>query len=78
MPTNRVMIERRNVVRPDYVVLLAAFRTGDPLPKTTWNSDRTVLSIDLGDGVVDTIAFDRSHNDHRTRLTFERSGKTAP
>ena len=78
VPTNRVMIERRNVVRPDYVVLLAAFRTGDPLPKTTWNSDRTVLSIDLGDGVVDTIAFDRSHNDHRTRLTFERSGKTAP
>jgi len=72
VPTNRVLIERRSVVRPDYVVLLAPFRTGEPLPRTTWNGDRTVLSIDLGTA-VDTNTFDRSRDDHRTRLEFTRS-----
>jgi hypothetical protein len=78
VPTNRVLIERRNVVRPDYVVLLAPFRTGEPLPKATWNSDRTVLSIDLGDGAVDGISFDRTRDDHRTRLAFSRTEKGRP
>ena len=58
--------------------LLAIETTCDETAAAIITRDRTVLSIDLGDGVVDTIAFDRSHNDHRTRLTFERSGKTAP
>lgn len=69
VPTNRVLIERRGVPRPDYVVLLFPFRTGETLPATSWNDDRSVLTIDLGSAGTETIRFDRGHPDHRTRLS---------
>ena len=72
VPTNRLLIERRGVARPDYMVLLFPFRTGERLPTTTWNADRTVLSIDLGKAGVDTIHVERDRPDHRTRLRLER------
>jgi hypothetical protein len=79
VPTNRLLIERRGVARPDYVVLLFPFKTGESLPTTAWNDARTSLSIDLGAGKIDTIAFDRTRADGRTRITMtKRSPATAP
>jgi hypothetical protein len=69
VPTNRVLIERRGVARPDYTVLLFPFRTGENLPATSWNADRTELTIDLGTAGVETIRFQRGGPDHRTRIT---------
>ena len=73
VPSNRVLIERRGVARPDYAVLLFPFRTGEPPPETSWNRDRTSLTITLGASGVDTIRFDRGRPDHRTRLEFSRA-----
>ncbi len=71
VPTNRLLIERRRVARPDYVVLLVPFRTGERLPLTTWNEPRTELTLDFGAGRVETIHFDRTSRDGRTRLRRE-------
>lgn len=68
VPTNRLLIERRGVARPDYVVLLFPFMTGDRLPATTWNDRRTELSLDFGAGKRETIEFERGRADGRTRL----------
>lgn len=75
VPTNRVMIERRGVSRPDYTVLLFPFRTGEHAPVTTWSAARDTLSIDLGPAGRDTIRFDRGQPDNRTRLTIHREGR---
>jgi hypothetical protein len=72
VPTNRVLIERRDVVRPDYTVLLFPFRTGEALPATSWNANRTELTIDKGPAGTDTIRFERGAKDNRTRLRVER------
>ena len=72
IPTNRLLIDRNQVVTPGYVVLLFPFRTGESAPRTVWNKERTELTIDAGGGQADRIAFDRNNADHRTRLTFSR------
>jgi len=72
VPTNRLLIERRNVTRPDYTVFLLPFRTGERLPETAWNGDCSALTVNLGAAGVDTIRFDRREADHRTRLRLER------
>ena len=48
-------------------------------PTTSWNSDGTVLTVHVG-GQTDTITFDYSNADHRTRLvSFNRTeGHAAP
>jgi hypothetical protein len=74
VPTNRVLIERRGVARPDYVVLLFPFRTGEPLPQTAWDSARGTLSIRVADGDEHAIAFDRTAPDRRTQLSWSRRG----
>lgn len=73
--SNRLIIERRNVAEPNYTVLLFPYLTGEPLPKTVWNKERTELTIDFGDGTVDKITFDRANPDHRTRLTVKRNNQ---
>ena len=55
--SNRLVIERVDVVDPQYQILLFPFREGEALPVTTWNAGRTVLSISLGTGVVDEVTF---------------------
>ena len=70
--SNRVIIERNGVAKPGYTVLMFPFRTGEAMPVTAWNADRTVLTIHLGDDHTDRIRFNRTNPDHRTRLTFER------
>ena len=73
--TNRLFIDRNNVVEPHYNVLLYPYRTGETLPVTTWDKAAGAVKIDLGDGTIDTIVFDRTNPDHRTRLSFTRPGQ---
>ena len=71
---NRLFIERDSVVDPKYKVLLFPFRTGESLPKTTWNADHTELSVDKGNGDIDILRFTQDPVDHRTlvELTHPR------
>ena len=43
----RLVIASRSVA-PDYRILLYPMRTGDPLPVTSWNADKTRLTIEAG------------------------------
>ena len=43
----RLVIASRSVA-PDYRILLYPMRAGDPLPVTTWNADKTRLTIESG------------------------------
>ena len=70
---HRAFICRNQVVEPKFKVLLFPFRTGDKLPETKWNGDHSKLTIDFGNGKTDTISFDNSNPDHRTRVQFSRS-----
>jgi hypothetical protein len=70
---HRAFICRNQVVEPKFKVLLFPFRTGEKLPETKWNADHSKLSIDFGNGKTDTISFDSSNPDHRTRVNFNRS-----
>ena len=67
--SNRLFIERQQVVDPRFKVLLFPFRTGETLPVTTWNHDRTILSIDHGKGKVDRISCVPPLRDGRTIIT---------
>ena len=80
VPSNRVMIPRVNVVSPAYKVLLFPYLTGENTPVTSWNANKTVLTVDLSNGTVDQITFDSTHADHRTRVSgFSRiKGHAAP
>ncbi len=69
---NSLTIERQSVVEPQFKVLLFPFRTGEPLPVTTWNDQRTELSIDLRNGTIDVLIFERSNPDRRTRVVLNR------
>jgi len=72
LPSCRLEIERDNVVEPKYKVLLFPYRTGQPIPVTRWNTSHTKLWVNLENGTVDTITFDRTNPDHRTRVEFSR------
>jgi len=76
--SNRVIIERDGVAKPSYAVLMIPFRTGEPTPVTTWNADRTILTIRLGQGIMHTIHFDRTNPDGRTRLIWQRATPSVP
>ena len=70
--SNRIFIDRNHVVEPYYKVLLYPFRTGEKLPATTWEKSLGTLKINLPDGSMDTVHFDHSHPDHRTRVLVSR------
>ncbi len=71
-PGQQVVIERRDVVDPGFIVLLVPHRAGDALPQTQWNADGTVLTVDHGDGQVERIRCARRAGEVRTHLTVER------
>ena len=43
----RLVIASRSV-SPDFVILLFPLRQGDALPMTTWNANKTKLTIETG------------------------------
>lgn len=53
----RLVIASRSVA-PDFKILLYPHRAGDPLPVTTWNLDKTVLTIEFG-GKKDVFTLQR-------------------
>jgi hypothetical protein len=57
---------------PGYKVLLLPFREGQPLPTTSWSTDRTSVTVAWPDQ-TDVITFARGA-DGRTRLSVERGG----
>lgn len=62
----RLVIASRSVA-PDFKIFLYPMRRGDPLPKTTWNDDRSRLTVATPGGTK-TLAFSRSP-DGRTIIT---------
>jgi len=75
-PSRRVFIDRRNVIEPNYKVLLFPYLTGSALPTTSWNASKTVLTVKVG-AQIDKITFDRTNADRRTRLvSFVRTAAT--
>ena len=72
---DRRLIVPSRAVTPNFKVLLFPFHAGDPLPVTTWNADRSVLTIAAG-GQTDEVAYTR-HADGRTRLRLSRDGQAA-
>ena len=71
-PSRRLFIDRNDVVEPKYKILMVPYSVGDPLPTTSWNSTFTSLTVTIG-SQVDTITFDDTNPDHRTRLnSFSR------
>jgi hypothetical protein len=62
-------------VAPDYRTLLFPHVKGDALPVTTWNADKTKLSVEWKDQKDE---FDlKPGADGRTRVTLRRDGKVA-
>ena len=74
---NRLFIQRNNVVDPKYKVLLFPFRTGESLPKTTWNDDHTKLTVDKGNGDVDILTFSTNPADHRTMVDLKHGSSVS-
>ena len=68
----RLVIASRSVA-PDFKILMFPHRKGDSLPVTTWNADRTKLTIE-NDGVKDEISFAKGP-DGRTRVQVTRAGE---
>jgi hypothetical protein len=68
----RLVIASRSVA-PSFKILLFPHRNGEPLPVTTWNDARTVLTVETA-GVKDEITFTFGA-DGRTRLKLTRSGQ---
>lgn len=73
--TDRRLIIGSRAVAPNFKVLLLPMHAGDPMPKTTWNDDHTVLTIEVG-GKTDTFSFQMGA-DGRNRITASRAGQTA-
>ena len=72
VPTRRLFIDRNNVIEPKFKILLFPFGSGNALPITSWDATNTVLTVKVGNQ-TDTITFDSSNADHRTRLkSFSR------
>ncbi|WOO39773.1 chitobiase/beta-hexosaminidase C-terminal domain-containing protein [Rubellicoccus peritrichatus] len=70
----RVIIPAK-AVDPEFRVLLFPFRHGDMLPVTSWNDDRTQLTVSVGDN-TDVYTFGETDRE-RTVFTVERNGQRA-
>lgn len=69
----RLVIASRSVA-PNFKILLFPYHVGDPLPVTTWNDDKSQLTVQIGD-VRDKIACTLD-KEGRTRLTLNRAGQS--
>jgi hypothetical protein len=72
VPSDRLFIDRNNVVDPKYKLLFYPYNTGERLPTTTWDDHHQQLTVSFPDGSADVITFDSSNPDHRTRMHFSR------
>lgn len=58
---------------PEFRILVYPFRFGDPMPQTSWNSDRTELTVTIGK-ISDIYRFSQTDGG-RTVSSLERNGK---
>lgn len=65
---------RTRAAAPDFKLLLHAFRGGDPLPATTWNSRRTEVTVAFPEQ-KDVVEFAASASG-KTDVTVRRAGRT--
>ena len=72
MQINKLHVTSHSV-SPEYKILLFPFRSGQPLPITTWNADHSVMTIAWPDQ-TDIITFTPG-KDGRTRFSITRQGK---
>ncbi len=70
----RLVIPSRSVA-PNYKVLLFPIHAGEPLPVTTWNADKTQLTVEW-QKQKDTYSFKKGE-DGRTQVTIAREGHDA-
>jgi hypothetical protein len=77
--TDRRLTVATRAAAPNFKILLLPMHAGDPLPKTTWNSDKTVLTIDNA-GIVDTYTFhlDAAGRNHIVASRPDESPVTLP
>jgi hypothetical protein len=68
----RLVLPSRSVA-PNYKVMLFPLRAGEPLPDTSWNGDKTQLTVQWGQQ-QDKFTF-ASGPDGRTLLALERAGQ---
>ncbi|MEI8271385.1 MAG: FN3 associated domain-containing protein [Paludibacter sp.] len=61
-------------VSPEFRVLVYPYKFGEPLPLTSWNDDRTELSVKIKDKT--DVYYIAKTDGGRTVLTTERNGKT--
>lgn len=69
---NQVAIPAKSV-SPEFRVLIYPYRFGEPIPKTTWNSDRTELTVQIKDK-TDIYHFGKTDGG-RTVLSMNRGGR---
>ena len=69
---NQVVVPSRSV-SPEFRVLIYPYKFGDPIPKTTWNKERTMLTVQIKDK-TDVYQFGQTEGG-RTVLSMERKGK---
>jgi hypothetical protein len=65
---------RTTAAAPDFKILVHAFRMGETLPTTTWNSGNTVLTVAFP-GQTDTIQFTPAASG-KTDIVINRGGST--
>jgi len=73
--THSVISIKAKSVAPEYRTLLFPHIKGDELPITTWNADKTLLTVEWKDQ-KDEFDF-KPGPDGRTRVTLRRGGKVA-
>lgn len=69
---NQVAIPAK-AISPEFRVLIYPYKFGDPMPKTTWNNDRTELTVQIKDK-TDKYQFGKTDGG-RTVLSLNREGK---
>lgn len=73
-PVRRLVVPSESV-SPDFKFLIYPHRLGDPLPVTTWNADRSAVTVKFPDGQKDEIRFDKAKAG-KTNLSIHRDGQT--
>jgi len=67
----QVLIDSKQVLSPDFKVMLFPFTDGDPLPSTTWKDGQLHIQFSKQ---ADILSFDSSE-EGRTQVTVQRDGK---
>lgn len=71
---DRKLVIGSRSVAPDFRIMLYPHRAGEAVPETTWNADKSLLTVRHPKGPTDTVAFTKGA-DGRTHLILKRDGQ---